>query len=334
MRKRGVAAVIGVVATAALMFSASASAGTVVGSNCTANTSLGSGIISLKNPIGYPLPSAIPSAGVITGWTFSLGLPIPPELVVTEQLKVYAPTPVPSQFKVVGESQPSVVGAGLTSIPTRIPVQNGDLLGSIVTVTSGGKSEQGALLCKTEDAGDEIAEIPNASTGSTVSATVTQPGYQNPITVTVEPDADGDGFGDETQDQCPTDASTQGPCPAPKVAPPPPAPTTLSVSAAARKGFVIVSLTASAQANVTVGGSVTLGKGKKAKLSGGTQTVMPGSLAKFTLLFPASLKAALKQLPPKKRLSLSLTASAPGATSTSFTVKVAGQKKPPPRHPR
>jgi hypothetical protein len=338
MRRRRVAAVIGVTATAALIFSASASAGTVIGNNCSANSSLGTPIIALKNPVGYPLPSAIPSAGVITNWTFSLGLPIPSELLVTEQLKVFAPTGVPNQFKVVGESAVSPVGVGLTSLPTRISVQNGDLLGSITTVTSPGKTEQGALLCKTEDAGDEIAVIPgNAPTGSTVSATMGEPGSQNPVTVTVEPDADADGYGDETQDKCPTDASTQGPCPAPPAPPAPrvtPPPLTLSASAAAKKGLVTVTLTDSAQASVTVGGSVNLGKGKSVKLSGGTQLVAPGTLAKFTVVFPAKLKAALKHLPTSKKLPLVLTASAPGATSTNLTVKVPGQQRVQLRHPK
>ncbi|MGH2938124.1 MAG: hypothetical protein ACRDPE_08390 [Solirubrobacterales bacterium] len=55
-------------------------------------------------------------------------------------------------------------------------------------------------------------------------------------------------------------------------------------------------------------------------------------MAKFTLLFPGKLKTALKQLPLSKKLSLSLTASAPGATSKNLTVEVPGQKKIPPRH--
>jgi hypothetical protein len=324
------------VMTAVLVFSGSASAATVVGNNCSAKSSLGTSIVSLKNPVGYPLPSAIPSAGVITSWTFSLGLAIPPEVLVSEQLKVYASTGVPKQFKVVGESAVSPVGGGLTTTPTRIPVQGGELLGSIVTVTSGGKTEQGALLCHTEDAGDEIAEFAgNATTGSTITAIGDQAGYQNPVTVTVEPDADRDGYGDETQDKCPTDASTQGACPQP---PPPPAPRvtpppiSLSASAAAKKGLVTVTLTSSAEATVTVGGSLALGKGKTAKLSPSTQIVAPGSLAKFTILFPAKMRTALKQTPPGKKLSLNLTASAPGATSTSLTVKIAGQKQVQPRH--
>ena len=67
-------------------------------------------------------------------------------------------------------------------------------------------------------------------------------------------------------------------------------------------------------------------------MSGGTQIVAPGSLAKFTVVFPAKLKAALKRLPSSKKLSLILTATAPGATARTLTVKVPGQLKPVPKH--
>jgi hypothetical protein len=332
MRRSGLVLAMMCAVTTVAAFAGQASAATVVGSNCAANTSSLGSVVSLKNPPGYPVPSAIPSAGVITSWTFSLGLPLPPAVQVSEQLKVFAPTGVANQLKVVGESSLSPVGAGTTILPTRIPVQNGDLLGSIVVVSDEGKVEQGALFCETKDPGDEIAVVPgNPVTGTTVSTVATQAGYQNPITVSVEPDADGDGYGDETQDKCPTDASTQGACPAPPVPPAPPKaapPISLSASAAAKKGLVTVTLTSSAQATVTVGGSVKIGTGKTAKLAGSTQIVAPGSLAKFTILFPAALKTALKQTPASKRLTLSLSASAPGATTTNFTVRVPGQMKP------
>jgi len=333
------AGVVGLGVTVALIFTASATAATVVGSNCLANSSEAAvNVVSLKNPVGYPIPSAIPSAGVITSWSFSVGGVVPPELQANEKLKVFAPTGAPGQFKVVGESAPMLVLGGVTTGLTRIPVQSGDLLGSSLLLLNEGKAEQGVFYCKTEDPGDEIALIPyDPPTGSMVSTIKTVTGFQNPVTVTVEPDADGDGYGDETQDQCPTDASTQGPCPAPKVTPPPPpppAPTTLSASAAAKKGLLTVTLTSSAQATVTVGGSVQIAKGKTVKLGGSTQIVAPGSLAKFTLLFPASLKTALKQLSTKKKLALKLTASAPGATSTSLTVKVPGELKPVRKHHR
>jgi hypothetical protein len=270
---------------------------------------------------------------VITSWTFTIGLPITSG-IYQEKLKVFAPVGT-NEFKVVGESTPGTIGAGASVFTTRVPVQSGDLLGSSVTAVIESKAVQGTIFCETKNPGDELAFVPgDPSTGTTEPAAETAPGVQNPITVTVEPDADGDGYGDETQDQCPTDASTQGPCPAPKVTPPPPPPAppiALSASAAAKKGLVTVTLTSSAQATVTVAGSVKLGKGKSVKLSGGTQIIAPGSLAKFNILFPAKLKTALKQLPPSSKLSLTLSASAPGATAKDLTVKVPGQKKASPR---
>jgi hypothetical protein len=320
---------------AALIFSGSASAGTEVGNSCGANSTVLDGmIVSLKNPTGYPLPSAIPSSGVITSWTFNIGLTL--ALPVEAQLKVLEPTGVPNELKVAGESAFSPVTTGLNTTPTRIPVHSGDLLGSTVVVNNEGVTERGDYLCETNDPGDEIAEIPEISEipgiGTTVSPTKTQVGFQNPVTVTVEPDADGDGYGDETQDKCPTDAATQGPCPTPPPPPAPVVPIALSASAATKKGLVTVTLTSSAQATVTVGGSVKLAKGKSVKLSGGTQIVAPGTLAKFTILFPAKLKAALKQTPSSKKISLSLSASAPGATTSNLTVKVPGQQKPVRKH--
>jgi hypothetical protein len=308
------------------MSTGSASAATTVGSNCGVNDSLiGVSVVSLRNPPGYPLPSAIPSSGVITGWSFSLSVSIPPESgVLQEQVKVFSALGS-NEFKVIGESAPSTIATGTNSFPTRIPVQGGDLLGSQVMASNG---VQGALLCRTEDVGDEVALVPNDPVlGQTATATTLVAGKQNPIAVTVEPDADGDGYGDETQDKCPTDASTQGPCPTPPPPPAPVVPISLSASAAAKKGLVTVTLTSSAQATVSVGGSVKLGKGKATKLSGGTQIVAPGTLAKFTILFPAKLKAALRQTPSNKKLTLSLSASAPGATTKSLTVKVPGQEK-------
>jgi hypothetical protein len=331
--RRGAVSAVGIGLAMAMMFTGSAAAATVVGSECASSTTAPSvSVVSLKNPAGYPLPSAIPSAGVITSWTFSVGGVLPPELQVSEKLKVFAPTDVPGQLEVVGESPATTILGGVTTTPVRIPVQGGDLLGSSLTVLSKGKLEAGAIFCKTEDPGDEVAFVPeDPPTGATVSLSGNETGFQNAVTVSVEPDADGDGYGDETQDKCPTDASTHEACPAPAVSKPA-EPITLSASAAARKGLVTVTLTSTAQATVTVGGTVRLGKGKTAKLGGGTQIVAPGTLAKFTILFPAKMKAALKQLPTTKKLTLSLAASAPGATTKELTVKVPGQEKPRPHH--
>jgi hypothetical protein len=333
MGKRGVTAVVsGVLVSAALAFGGVASAATTVGNSCTPNEALEAEalVVGLANAPSNPLPVAVPSAGVITSWTFN-GLSFPTSASFKAQLKVLRPTSTPEQFTVAGETALTPVVVGINTFPARIPVQAGDLIAEAGLVTKEGESKPMVEFCKGLAAFERIGATPNGALGTSVMVVEEESTLGVPITVAVEPDADHDGYGDETQDQCPTDATTQGPCPT-KAAPPAPAPITLSASAAAKKGLVTVTLTTSAQATVSVGGTVKLGKGKTTTLSGGTQIVAPGTLAKFTVLFPAKLKAALKQTPKSKKLSLALTASAPGAASTSITVKVPGQQKPAPKH--
>jgi hypothetical protein len=145
-------------------------------------------------------------------------------------------------------------------------------------------------------------------------------GLQVPITVAVEPDADNDGFGDETQDQCPQSAAFQTPCP----------PVTLSTSKQVRKGSVVIVVTTDTPAPVTVKGVVKLGGGKKAKLNGGTKSLTPGTLGKFTLRFTKKVKNKLAELSPKQRLTLKATVtgtSVSGAVTTkTLKVKLKGQE--------
>lgn len=322
--------------TAVLASGGSASAATTVGNGCSLELTVPNlTVVSTANAVGAPFPAAIPSAGVITSWTFAAPPPVELELLPKffDALKVFRPTGVPGQLQVVGESSLSQIDPGSNTFQTRIPVQAGDLLGNSGREEAGGISNPFAAICQTSDTGDKLAAVAgNPSVGETVTTLEgEEPSASQPITAAVEPDADGDGFGDETQDGCPTDASTQGPCPvksAPTPPPPPaPAPPVLSASAAAEKGLVTVTLSASAQASVTVAGTVGLGKGKRARLSGGTQVVVPGAPAKFIVLFPAKLKARLKQLRPKQKLKLSLSATAPGSATARLTVKVKGQRK-------
>jgi hypothetical protein len=328
--------VAGVMVSAALVFSGVASAATTVGNSCVPNQAIevNAMVVGLAKDPSNPLPIAIPSPGVITSWTFN-GEAIPAGVAFEAQLKVLRPTGVPKEFTVVGETPLTPTVTGSNSFSTRIPVQSGDLLAEAGLATNGVASEPAVQFCKGLGAAEVIgATGTNGTLGTPVMIFEEESELGVPVTAAVEPDADGDGYGDETQDKCPTDASTQGPCPvkAAPTTPAPPAPITLSESGAAKKGLVTVTVTASAQADVTVAGSVKLGKGKTMKLSGGTQTVTPGNLAKFTVPFPAKLKTALKQMPKSKKLTLSLAASAPGATTTNLTVKVPGQMKLKPRH--
>ena len=255
--------------------------------------------------------------GVITRWTFSV-VPIPPG-VLSQALKIFRSTGGPSQVQVVGESAPAPIASGVNTFSTRISVHAGDLIGTFGTTPG----EPITVFCETTDPGDRVAAIPgNPPLNSTAATTEEGSELQVPITVSVEPDADNDGFGDETQDACPQSATTQAACP----------PVTLSSTKQVRKGSVVIVVTSSTEAPVTVTGVAKLGKGKKAKLNGGTKTVVPGTLGKFTLKFSSKLKKKLKELSPKKKLTLKVTVSgtsvAGAVTTKILKVKLKGQAKP------
>jgi hypothetical protein len=304
------------VAVVFLTGASGASASTEVGANCIADTAApGLSVFQTAKDPASSGSLAIPSAGVITKWKVSL-IPVPFSL--PEQLKVFRPTADPKQFQVVGESTSMSVSSGENAFDTRVPVQAGDLIGLF-----GSSAETGTLFCSSESPLDRVAAVAG-SPGVGTAATVTEEEneLQGAVRAVVEPDADGDGYGDETQDKCPQNAGVQVPCPV----------VTLSASSTARKGLATVLITANIQATVTVNGTVKLGKGKSAKLSGATQVVAPGTIAKFTLLFSKKLKSALKELPTKRSLSLNVTATAPNvvgaATTSNLTVKLKGQAKP------
>ncbi len=297
MAKRSLLAILGLTAALALLAAQPAVASTEVGNQCLGNAStLNVTYLSAANAPGSPLPAQVPSAGVITRWTFNI-VPISPG-ILTQSLKIFRPTGAPNQFKVVGESSPAPITTGLNTFGARIPVQAGDFLG-----TSGAASGMVVtVFCNTGNPGDRVAVFTgNVTSGSTATSLGEEAGRQNPITAVVEPDADNDGFGDETQDKCPQSAATQGDCP------------TVAVDASSiikRKGSVVVLVTTTNSAPVTVTGVAKLGKGKKAKLSGGTKTVTPGKITRFTLKFPKKLKEKLGDLAKSRALQLKVTARA------------------------
>jgi hypothetical protein len=302
-----------------LVGAAPASAATEFGSHCTGNMAKAGKSYAAVQLSQGGVPTTAPVPGVVTGWKVRLIPDVPGS--APQQLKVFRPTGSPFQFQVVGESAIGNVVSGENTFATRIPIQAGDHIGLFAN------SVVGALYCEenpeAELPGNSIGFIEgNPAVGSTATAEVSEAEAVVPVAAVIEPDADGDGFGDETQDKCPQSAAVQVPCPV----------VTLSSSAAVKKGFVKVLVTSSFQASVTVGGTVNLGKGKAAKLSGGSQIVVPGAIAKFTLLFPGKLKAKLKQLSRKRFLWLKLTVTAPnpaGAASVrKLKVKLRGQAKP------
>jgi hypothetical protein len=139
-----------------------------------------------------------PANGVITSWSFSANSS-PPDLV---RFKVARPSG--SDYLIVGESSPVYPPADvLTSFPTRIPAQSGDVIGLHVGVFGD---------CANGYPPDTVVRVSgDPAPGSTMSGSNSDPG-QVDVSANLEPDADGDGFGDETQDQCPNDPTAQTEC--------------------------------------------------------------------------------------------------------------------------
>ncbi|HEU4736212.1 MAG TPA: hypothetical protein VFS48_04180 [Solirubrobacterales bacterium] len=303
-------------AVVAMLVGASpATAATEVGSDCQATNGVGGyTFVQLKRVSGGSLPIAAPSGGVVTKWKVNSGV----STAVGQKLQILRPTGAPNQFQTVAESTPATVSQGLNSFDTRIPIQAGDR--PAVAGAPGG-SVPAPLYCAGDPADEMGALTPESTLGST-NTYPPAPGLVAAVSAVIEPDADNDGFGDETQDKCPQSSALQAPCPT----------ITLSASSIVKKSFARALITSNVQASVTVTGKVKLGKGKTAKLSGGVQVVTPGTIAKFTLIFPEALKAKLKELSRKQSLQLVLTATAPnivGApTVSTLKAKVKGQKKP------
>lgn len=320
MRAKALTVITGLLMVGLATGPASASAATEFGDSCVADesshVSFAATVFALT-ATGDPLPLTAPSSGVVTKWKLNLlaeaaGLQIPQTLKVLRSNG-------PESVQVVGESAQSVTG-GSNSFDTRIPVQAGDRLGLFAS----GGGEFGLLFCKAEgDPEDRIGAFEgSASIGTSATYEEGKAEVRVPAVGVIEPDADGDGYGDETQDKCPQSAATQAACPT----------VVLSTSTTVKKGLVKVLVTASSQAGVTATGAVKLGKGKSVKLNGGTQIVSPGASAKFTILFPKKLREALKALPAKRSLALTLTATAPnivGAPTTkTLKLHLKGQAKP------
>jgi hypothetical protein len=328
MKKRVSLLVAAVFAVSAFASVSQASAATEFGSACTgtAGESVASSV-SISHGAGSPLPVAAPVSGVITEWRTTVQLgegPVPPEAqellgpLYRQGLQVYRPAGGDS-YTLVGESLGGPLNlSGTSSYPARVPVQAGDHLGLGGTFFT--------FYCpETGDAADVTGFVVGTpSIGSTKEFEV-ETEFQVPVVAKIEPDVDGDGYGDETQDQCPQSAAYQTACPV----------VTISSLPTTAKNVVTLHVATSLSAPVGVTATVPLGKGKTATLTAAAQTVAPGTLAAFTLTLTPEVTKALKALPTKKSLTMSITASATnvtGSPSTSATtVPLQGQAKPKPK---
>ena len=317
----------GASAMAALMLLApAASAAVEFGDACVGNEYAlpegpggpGYTFMTLSVPSGG-LSLTAPSSGVITKVKMNVGDILP--FAVPTAVKVLRPIGG-SSYTAVGQTM--VNAWGNASAEARMPVLAGDHLGlhGQPTTFEGSPVPSVSIYCREPEDGSVMgATIGDVTVGSTGSFAPVEEG-RVPVAAVIEPDADKDGFGDETQDLCPLSAAVQTACPV----------ITLSASKVVKRGFVTMLVTGSAQAPVTVAGTVSLGKGKKANLKGGTQIVAAGVLARFVVPFPKSVKSKLKKLTPKQKLSLKLTATATNVagqpTVATVKAKLKGQAKP------
>jgi hypothetical protein len=308
-----------------LIGASGAAAAVEAGNNCPADTfAPGNSIVQLSRAAGAPLPINAPIDGVITKWRVTLNTGS--SGVYAQTLKVLHPTVDPKSFEVLAESARGAVVEGVNEFDTRLPVRAGDRFGL--------NGLAGVLYCNSAGGGtDKMGFLSgNPTPGSIFIVTAEQANRLIPASVTIEPDADHDGYGDETQDPCPRDPAAHFQCPLAVVVPSPSlSPALLSVSALAlaQKGSARVLVAASVQSSVTVSATVKLGKGKTAKLSGGTRTVVPGSIATYNLKFPPRLKSRLGELSPKQSLTLKVETAATGpsgqAAAKLTPLKLPGQ---------
>jgi len=323
LRKRAVVTIAAIMATLALAGAPGASAATQVGDNCAANDveSVPFGVFEVAAPFN-PLPTASPTAGVITRWSMTSAVPAPfslPHVMrVVRQLG-------PEAALIVGETGPGAVFTGSNTFDTRIPVQAGDRVGLVST------NEFGMLLCQTPGQPAVLGIFdPAGTTGTTVGAgQLSGPELRIPVSAIVEPDADNDGFGDETQDKCPASAALQVACPV----------ALLDSFALTKKGRVVVLIATNQATSVTVSGTATFpnpprkraGTSARAKLRSLTKVVQAGQITRFALNFPRKLKSSVASLQRGKVVTLRLTATAPNlagpATTDRAQVKLRGRKK-------
>jgi hypothetical protein len=297
----------------------SASAATEFGDNCSATAPVTTPytFTTLSASAGS-LPLTAPTNGVITKVKMQLGISLP--LAIPQQAKLLKPAGG-NNFTVTNQTDFNV-STGQTVADARMPVVAGERLALHgLPFTYSGTSYPGyEFICPDEGSvlGGVTGDVPPGSTGSFEELAPAK----IPLAAVIEADADNDGFGDETQDACPQSATTQAACP----------PVTLSTSKQVKKGAVVIVVTTDIAAPVSVNGVAKLGKGKKAKIKGGTKNLVPGKLAKFTLTFPQRLKLKLRELSPKQKLTLKVTVAgtsvAGAVTKKTLKVKLKGQAKP------
>jgi hypothetical protein len=318
-------AILALITAMSLLAPAGASGATEVGSNCAANNTIGGATLVQFAKASAQPPLAAPAAGVVTKWKLTTEGFGPTTYI--EKFKILREVASPSEtdFTVVAESAPEAIVGGANAFDIRLPIAAGDRFGIF------GPPLSPTIYCSTGTMGDAMGGAPGDLTvGSSAVFAPVGAEAQVPVSAIVEPDADGDGFGDETQDKCPQSKSIQAECPA----------LVLDSVLTPGKTAISVNVAASAEAPVTVSGTVNVATPKKKaqksatkkiKLTSTTQTVSAGKVGKFKLNYPASLLSALKSLPSNKSAKATITVEGANQAGVKTTVSskanIKGQQK-------
>ena len=198
-------AVWGAAAAVALMLVSgpSATAATQVGQTFVPTGDCGTDFTHLQTDTDPPGQYTIPSAGVVTSWSFQAAASAP-----QIELKIARPLGA-AQFTIVGESDRKSPALNmLNTYPERISVQPGDVIGLYVSTSD---------LCADTLAGSFVRSASgDRPAGSTDNYTLAPVPARLDVSALVEPDCDSDGSGDETQDpeltgpNCPTTQPPKG----------------------------------------------------------------------------------------------------------------------------
>ncbi len=155
----------------------------------------------LTSPPAPAVSYAMPSAGVITAWSFQADAAPPSTLRARVQRIVGANSMLTVARSGIEAPAPSVLNA----FPTRMSVQAGDVLGLSSSV---------AYACGRGAAGsDRGFTFGDPGPSSTPAPFIAGDLIQLDVSARLEADADNDGYGDETQDFCLLIPAQQAPCP-------------------------------------------------------------------------------------------------------------------------
>ena len=316
--RRSSGGVVAALAALALAGPSQASASVEVGNICTGTKAYaGYTAIQLQRSVAGPLPLAAPTAGIATNWKVNSKSNFGGHEAA---LGVWRPGASAGEYRLVGQSAATQTTAGQNVYASRIRVQPGDVFGLDATKNA----FSGGVVCPTLSSADRVATRAGPPTVGSPAFFNEEEEVLLALSVVIEPDADGDGWGDETQDGCVRSAAVQVDCPV----------VHLDASATPGRHSATVVVSTSAEAPVTVSGSVRIGarKGHPAReltLTATPQTVRPGAPARFTLGFPRPLRSALAALPRRRSLKLTIEATATdltGAVSADATsAKLKGQ---------